>query len=197
MFLGAPWKTSLVNLLHRNSSFYSRWQTDLISDNGDDHDDHIVLSDHVSAMIFLGERTMLVVSSFCSLSWCSLQTSLLGPGTAKRNFQETIWLRLGVWLRLDPPSDRAPSCSWSKLMTRQIFIFLNRHSCTNWEPSGKGTEILWAGISLHSLKASRTAWIFFCGRPYGKMEAGAEASPQEHPRRKPVLHGLEDQKRVS
>ncbi|XP_050931317.1 neuron navigator 2 isoform X1 [Lates calcarifer] len=28
------------------------------------------------------------------------------------------------------------------------------------------------------------------------MEAGAEASPQQHPRRKPVLHGLEDQKRI-
>ncbi|KAM7424599.1 hypothetical protein PAMA_000787 [Pampus argenteus] len=29
------------------------------------------------------------------------------------------------------------------------------------------------------------------------MEGGAEASPQQHPRRKPVLHGLEDQKRIS
>lgn len=32
---------------------------------------------------------------------------------------------------------------------------------------------------------------------YGKMEAGAETSPQQQPRRKPVLHCLEDQKRVS
>lgn len=31
----------------------------------------------------------------------------------------------------------------------------------------------------------------------GKMEAGAEASPQHLPRRKAVLHSLEDQKRVS
>ncbi|XP_029316072.1 neuron navigator 2 isoform X1 [Cottoperca gobio] len=28
------------------------------------------------------------------------------------------------------------------------------------------------------------------------MDAGAEASPQQHPRRKPVQHGLEDQKRI-
>ncbi|KAG7482943.1 hypothetical protein JOB18_034873 [Solea senegalensis] len=28
------------------------------------------------------------------------------------------------------------------------------------------------------------------------MEAGAEASPQQHSRRKPVLHGLEDQKKL-
>ncbi|KAK6294794.1 hypothetical protein J4Q44_G00356240 [Coregonus suidteri] len=27
------------------------------------------------------------------------------------------------------------------------------------------------------------------------MESGAEASPQQHQRRKPVMHGLEDQKR--
>lgn len=32
---------------------------------------------------------------------------------------------------------------------------------------------------------------------YGKMESGAEASPQHLPRRKAVLHSLEDQKRVS
>ncbi|KAF3686744.1 hypothetical protein EXN66_Car002416 [Channa argus] len=29
------------------------------------------------------------------------------------------------------------------------------------------------------------------------MEAGADASPQQHPRRKPVVHGLEDQKKCS
>lgn len=29
------------------------------------------------------------------------------------------------------------------------------------------------------------------------MEAGAEGSPHQHQRRKPALHGLEDQKRVS
>lgn len=40
-------------------------------------------------------------------------------------------------------------------------------------------------------------WIFGWVNTYGKMEAGAEASPQQHPRRKPVLHCLEDQKRVS
>lgn len=32
---------------------------------------------------------------------------------------------------------------------------------------------------------------------YGKMESGAEASPQHLTRRKAVLHSLEDQKRVS
>lgn len=46
-----------------------------------------------------------------------------------------------------------------------------------------------------------TAGYLSAGEPessltYGKM-AGAEASPQQHPRRKPVLHCLEDQKRVS
>lgn len=36
-----------------------------------------------------------------------------------------------------------------------------------------------------------------CPLTYGKMESGAEASPQHLPRRKAVLHSLEDQKRVS
>lgn len=36
-----------------------------------------------------------------------------------------------------------------------------------------------------------------CPLTYGKMEPGAEASPQHLSRRKAVLHSLEDQKRVS
>lgn len=64
----------------------------------------------------------------------------------------------------------------------------------DWEPSGCEH---WAGVCPVVAPGYRREGEAKRLLAYGKMESGAEASPQHLPRRKAVLHSLEDQKRVS
>ena len=95
-----------------------------------DQDDEISMA----AVMVLRERTVLVISGFRSVP------SPSGHRAAKRNHQEAIWLRRGVWLRLHPPRDWVSPFSWSKVDGQTVFpIFAETFMHHNWEPSGKGT----------------------------------------------------------
>lgn len=148
-------------------------------------------------MMVLRERTIQVIFGPRLLPWRSFQGRPLGTKRererpprgdmteTRRVAQAGSSHRLGVTF--------SKKQSW---WTDSFFLFYLKKNLAgglklmhhNREPSGKGTWTLQLlsrrGEPEHSLT-------------YGKMEAGAEASPQQHPRRKPVQHGLEDQKRVS
>lgn len=190
-FFFAAWKTHFAahKLKPAHISSPHQQHTDWISASSQDHDDQTSMA----AVMVLGERAILVMSGSRSLPWCSQQASPSGLRSAERNnMTETR---------------RVAEVASSQ---RSGVIFFMKQS---WWTG----RFSYFGIDIHAPRLGNQAgrelkyfeqvlpccngWIFSCRRAwaltYGKMEAGAEASPQQHPRRKPVLHCLEDQKRVS
>lgn len=116
---------------------------------GDIHDDHILQQDQVStaAVMVLGERSILVISGSGSLAWCTIRPAPRDQEreTIKEQYdweQERSW----GWIL---PEIGCPFFKEAKLMDRQFFLFF--WIGDNWEPTGKGTWILWAGWPLFKL----------------------------------------------
>lgn len=201
MLLLENWTHSAANW--NLPTFPFQWRTDLISCSREEHDDHSFLWNQISmaAVMVLGERSNLVISGSRSLPCARFRPAPRDQerDTTKKRYDWDEACGRG-WIL---PESACHLFREAKLMDRQFgqFFGIDIHAPqlgTKWEgdlntlsrcfPPFPKRPVARAGY----LAVGR-AWVL----TYGKMEAGAEASPQQHPRRKPVLHGLEDQKRVS
>lgn len=138
----------------------------------------------VSAVMLL--RSWLDSSGLCRLHRCSWQSLRLGA-------REEKWLRPGEQLRWHP---RMHLASWSRVDRRlwEIFTYIHAPRLGTKREGGVNTLSRCRPAVVPGYQRVRQ---LKCPLTYGKMESGAEASPQHLPRRKAVLHSLEDQKRVS